>query len=417
MRPISSPQRVATRFLLATSLVFSASASPAADALPTEAIPGFDAIERHLDSLSEKPDAREQEGPKTDLPPGAEAPLVGAIQASDALQIQAIRLWIEDSSPYGVKFSGAGLLRLDLPKKASREATTADGVVFVTLSVKPALSSDPNQLSYVSVAGAVLGFGLEPPTLGVRAGRILVLNGGARQARHSDWFDAGISYPVNVNFEADMPLDLVLRIDAERGVWDLFFMQRLCYAGIFHVGTEETIWVQSAGAGATEVSELLVSADNPLFDDKDRDGIEDAVEVGLGFSAEEKDRGVLDELGQFTNLQHFITLRKTYPSRPQVDLEATLVEAINAEQTGKYERIWKRAPFLMGSACGTSLRRTGSANDWRPELRCGTWCNRLAAPTTSRKEASHERHAPGFRAHRVGLRVGRPDRTRRHLLA
>lgn len=300
------------------------------------AIPDIDVIERELESLTLKPDVRETAREKTDLSEDVSITPVGSIRASDSIEILRIRHWTEDSSPYGVSFFGAGLVSLALPTRDQSEEKTEDsGVVFVTVSIKPALSSDPNTLSYLSVAGAVLAFGLEPPTMGIRAGKVFMLNGGAADSTLSDWVDAGISYPVNEGFESDMPLDFMLRVDVERREWDLFFRQRLRYAGIRHAGSLERIWLKSAGSATTELFELAATADNPLFEDKDRDGIDDAVEIELGFSDQENDRGQLDELGEGTNLQHFISRRTHYASRRQVELEATLVEAIDAEGTGR----------------------------------------------------------------------------------
>lgn len=314
-----------------------AASLPAADRIPKDdqsAIPSIGSIESELAVLENKNDARITDRKKSDLPE-ATTELSGSIRASDQVEIEKLRQWTDDSSPYGVSFSGAGLVSIELPKKALEEGRKDAHVLFVTFSIKPALSSNPEEFSYLSASGAVLAFALEPPTMGIRAGRILVLNGGAKQAKRSDWVDVGVSYPVNAAYEADMPLGFMLRIDATRGEWDLFLMQQLRYAGIFHTGSEERLWIKSAGAGATEVSELSSAADNPLFEDKDADGIEDAIEIELGFSSDTNDRGNLDELGQFSNLQHFINRRKSYPSRQQVELEATLIEAITAADAGR----------------------------------------------------------------------------------
>jgi hypothetical protein len=55
-------------------------------------------------------------------------------------------------------------------------------------------------------------------------------------------------------------------------------------------------------------------------------------EEELGFSSEENDRTVLDELGEFTNLQHFMNLRKRYRSRSEREFEGVLQEAVAVKE-------------------------------------------------------------------------------------
>ena len=57
--------------------------------------------------------------------------------------------------------------------------------------------------------------------------------------------------------------------------------------------------------------------------------------MGLGFSSNENYRYALDELGEYTNLMHFMNLRKVYASRSAKELEQTLLEAVALEELGE----------------------------------------------------------------------------------
>lgn len=307
-----------------------------------KAILNIEDISRRIDELAEKDIRGDLDQARIDVPEEKRVELTGTILASDGVRIKRARHWTADSSPYSIEFRGKGIVSVDLPWKTGsgkvdlRQSEHGDGeVFFVTVSIRPALSRDPNELSYLFVEGAVLGFGLEPPTMGIRAGNIFVLNGGAESAALSDWFNAGISYPVDESYQTSMPLNLTLRIDPQHGEWDLFLMNSLKFAGIRFGDSLKKMVINSAGTGTTIISELALQSENPFFDDADSDGIEDAVEEEFGFSVVENDRDALDELGEFTNLQHFMNRRTVYRSRTEKELEETLLEAAALKELGR----------------------------------------------------------------------------------
>lgn len=307
-----------------------------------KAIPAIDAIDTEIDALPTE-DVRESlAAEKLDAPEEFKNRMGGKIAASRGLKLGKVRHWSDDATPFAVEFEGKGTVALDLPKKLAKteegektKLKVGKDVFFVTATVQPALSSDPNELSYLFVSGAVIGFGLEPPTRGIRAGNIFLLNGDARKAKLGDWFPAGISFPVDENYQASMPLSLTLRIDPKEGEWDLYLMNRLRFAGVKYGKAKKDVSFRSAGSGLTKLSELAVWEENPFFDDADSDGIEDKEEEELGFSSEKNDRYELDELDEFTNLQHFMNLRKVYRPRSAKELEETLLAAAAAADLGQ----------------------------------------------------------------------------------
>ena len=222
-----------------------------------------------------------------------------------------------------------------LPKKGLKADAVEKGVEFISLSIRPALPSEPNELSILYIGGAYLAFGVEPTTIGLRRGRTFFLNGNLKKSEDDDWVDSGISYPLNEDYEAMRALDYIVRIDRRNKQWDIYFRNMLSFASIELGRATSSVWVKSSGTGDTELSELRASVDNPMFEDRDVDGIDDAVELELGFLDTVDDRQTYDELGAATNLQHFVNMRKRYSSRATGEVEKTLQRAIALEELGR----------------------------------------------------------------------------------
>lgn len=307
-----------------------------ADREKEKAIPDIDAIAADIDGLPSE-DVREDLPPsKTDTPEELKPELKGRITASEGVEVKGVSHWNEDASPFGLDFEGRGTVSLELPRKHERdEVEVGKKPYWMTVSVRPALSADPSEPSYLFIGGATIAFVMKPPDSGLRMGNAFALNGDATAGERDDWFRIGLTFPLDENNEATFPLSFSLRIDPDLEEWDLFLMNQLRYAGIVYGKSIKDLSYRSTGDGLTRLSELSVSAINPLFEDADSDGIEDAEERALGFSPEENDRYALDELGEYTNLQHFMNLRKVYPSRAAKELEATLLEAVALQELGE----------------------------------------------------------------------------------
>ena len=52
---------------------------------------------------------------KVQLGGGATAEISGLIQASDGLAVNDISNWADDLSPYGISFTGSGIVKVELP--------------------------------------------------------------------------------------------------------------------------------------------------------------------------------------------------------------------------------------------------------------------------------------------------------------
>ncbi len=307
-----------------------------------KAIPNIDTIRSEIDSLPET-DVRENISPeKLDTPKDRVANSGGRIYTSRNVEVMDVKHWKDDSSPFAIDFKGKGTIALNLQERrfSSDESEKSKlrknkDVHYVSAVVQPALSKDPNELSYLFVEGAAIGFGLKPEGSGLRMGTAFVLNGDSKEANLEDWFGMGVNFMVNEKYEAALPLHLALRIDPQASEWDLYVSGRLQFAGISYGKPNKDLSYHSSGNGLTRLGELAVYSQNPFFEDSDSDGIEDAIEESLGFSSQRNDRYEHDELGEFTNIQHFINLRKIHVSRAERELEATLLEAVATSELGR----------------------------------------------------------------------------------
>lgn len=298
------------------------------------AIAEIDEIEATIESIRAQ-DVRDRlPVEKVDLPEEVRSSRQGEVNAGESVEVFTLNHWTEDNSPYGIEWSGSGIVRLQLPKLEEEEKRGDAKVGFVTFSIRPALSEIPGELTIISIGGATMAFTLEEPTMGIRAGKTFVLNGDPKRAIVSDWVDTGITYPVNESFEAAMTLDYMIRWDENAREWDLFQFQQLRYAGVRFSKSTDGIWAKSAGSGKSVLAELRSTSYNPLFADEDLDGIDDKVEIELGFSADLNDRHETDEMGVFTNVQHFVNRRMTYTSRRENDIEDLVTEAIVLKEAG-----------------------------------------------------------------------------------
>lgn len=210
------------------------------------------------------------------------------------------------------EFSGPGLVRIEAPVVDRNNESVVDAipVEFYQFHVKPALTlgvlSEPFILN---VGGAIVGFQHCELDNGDHAGKVYVLNGqfGGEKV---DWMDTGIYFGVSEDGAAARPRQYAVRVDQERHEWDLYVNNQLLFGGIALSEVGRGIWAYSPANAFAEVGGLSVTSYNPLFTDRDKDGIEDVFEEALGFSSQINDRQASD--GAVTNLQAFVDSRRRY---------------------------------------------------------------------------------------------------------
>lgn len=267
----------------------------------------------------------------------------GLVQASDPASVKRVRHRADDGSPFLVEFEGPDLVRLELPvqegdgtRKRRKKREARGEVTYYSLSAIPSVEDGP-KASLLCIDGATIGFRHDSAIGPGRFLAVMALNGKARGAKRKDWLDTGVRIPLNERFEAQMPMELAVRVDRDAGEWDLYFMNSLALAGM-HLGERAGgLWIKSAGQGRTALFHLLASEECPLFEDADRDGIDDAFEDELGFSPQENDRRQLDEEGAFSNLQHFVNARRRYISPAQREIRDTIYQAMLLDGAGGAE--------------------------------------------------------------------------------
>lgn len=132
---------------------------------------------------------------------------------------------------------------------------------------------------------------------------------------------AGGGWPVDATGVLADWQRITLRLDALRRRWDVWADGNLVGADLHLIsaaGTPSTLITVSGGAtAATLLDELYLGADNPLFTDADRDGLEDAWELAAGLDPTFDDRDSDRDGDGLSNLQE--ALQGTDPSRADTD--------------------------------------------------------------------------------------------------
>lgn len=168
-------------------------------------------------------------------------------------------------------------------------APSLSAVTFVDLFVLPAAGSDLAQGSLFDLGGARIAFVRDG-----EGGRIQALQGDALGG--GEWSPAGAWMPLEANGTATRWVRLTARLNYATLTWDLYVDGQLALfdLGFSYTGTPPSALTQFSAQGpATQTSHfdfLYAGYDHPLFEDDDRDGIDDAWELANGLDPALDDR-------------------------------------------------------------------------------------------------------------------------------
>ena len=119
------------------------------------------------------------------------------------------------------------------------------------------------------------------------------------------WFAAGDAVPLDADDRTGWH-HFTLRFDLNSGSWDVYVDEillaiNLGFAEALTVGSE-AINIYGSRQGVAYLDNFSLAAHNPLFDDKDLDGIDDAFETEHGLDSSVDDRDLDPDLDGLTNL-------------------------------------------------------------------------------------------------------------------
>jgi chitodextrinase len=150
-------------------------------------------------------------------------------------------------------------------------------------------------------------------------GELRAFNGDG--AGGGQWLATGFTASLAGDNQTQNWIRLTVRLDFARKTWDLYAGGTMVAADLnFRDNTRPTLAlfsVQGHAAAATRLDYLLAAADNPLFADADKDGMDDAWETANGLNPAVNDRdGDLDGDG-LSNIREYQLRLK--PNNPDSD--------------------------------------------------------------------------------------------------
>ncbi len=175
-----------------------------------------------------------------------------------------------------------------------------ESVVFVDLFTLPhAAVSEAASLKFVMLNTAQVAFVRDGPA----TGRFSVFNGGS-------WQPTFATVPVDADGYAANWVRLTLRADYATHQWDLYVGGGLAAANLGFADNAQSslgsFTLTGQAAAHTLLDDFLVAFDNPLFDDADNDGMEDAWETTHGLNPALNDRNADPDADGLTNVQEYV---------------------------------------------------------------------------------------------------------------
>lgn len=217
----------------------------------------------------------------------------------------------------GGAFSGANAVTLSAstPPTAITQSFTrffGEDVTFVDFYALPAADGNPAVATRMDVEAAQAGFF----RIGGQ-GEVYAFDGDGQGG--GQWVATGFTVPLDENGRARDWIRFTFRQDFNAKLWDLYLDGSLVQADLhFRDNTAASFSrfrLRGAPGADTSFDYFYASADNPLFADADKDGIDDAWELANGLDPTVNDRDVTS--GKLSNIQRYLSAGK--PGQTQAD--------------------------------------------------------------------------------------------------
>jgi alpha-tubulin suppressor-like RCC1 family protein len=184
-------------------------------------------------------------------------------------------------------------------------ATTGETIVFADFYAKPVAETDVTKATTFNVNGARFAFVLT----GSGQGTLQTFNGNGSGG--GAWKSTNFTAPLAVNNQSQNWIQLTARLDFTKETWDLYANGSMVAADLgflANTGSALTSFsVQGDANTASEIDEVSIDLQNPLFADVNNDGIDDAWEADRGLDLAVNDRYLDPTQSGHTILQDYIT--------------------------------------------------------------------------------------------------------------
>ncbi len=191
------------------------------------------------------------------------------------------------------------------PAQAVHEFPPYDGrpIVFVDFYTRPVAGLTPASAGLFESDFGQVAFVQN----GLR-GEFFVLNGDG--IGNATWQPTGFTLPIGSDGQANVWIRLTLRADFGRQRWDLYVGGAMLVADRRFVTNTSTQLTRLAfngpAIGTLAFDDLFAGFENPIFADADRDGIDDAWELGNGMDITVDDRQLDRDGDGLTNLAEYL---------------------------------------------------------------------------------------------------------------
>ena len=165
---------------------------------------------------------------------------------------------VADGNTRLVRFSGPGLIRVDLAAPVERNSAASRDIVHISLQVKACLApSERDGVFLLGMRGALVAFKSHWGDTASRSGKIFARH---RHIGNSDgsWMNTGVLFHIDNDGSARSPIDLAVRLDSARREWDLYVDGRIVLAGLGFSQSRGPCWAYSPTKTPAEIDSIAM---------------------------------------------------------------------------------------------------------------------------------------------------------------
>ena len=189
---------------------------------------------------------------------------------------------------------GVGEVQIEVP--------LVEEVTFYSFIFIPSVSENSANPTKLNIAGAVLDFQRYSNVDNNPSGYIRVMDG-------DEWVHTGIFYGLGPGGSAKAGKALVLRLDSQAGVWDLYILGDLWLADLNYVTGKNNIIITLGSEFNSALANILITKSNPIFEDINKDGLPDSFEREQGYTPTTNNRQALIPGGTESLLEYYLNKR------------------------------------------------------------------------------------------------------------